>query len=200
MGRPRRNDHRRDELLGEGLTQLMKAGYHGMGLKDLLKAVGVPKGSFYNYFESKETFTAEVIEHYSHKLAALFDAYLAATGLRGIEAMRGAYQLLIHAYESGQMPAGCLIGNLAGEVADESDVCRAAMASSLEIWRARFVEMIAESQQRGEVRSDIEAGQLVDFFWNAWEGSLLRAKVEGSVTPLRTCVAFLLDDFFAPRG
>lgn len=200
MGRTRRNEHRREELLGEGLTQLMKLGYHGMGLKDLVGAAGVPKGSFYNYFASKEAFTAEVIAHYSSKLSALFDAYLAATGLGGLEAMRGAYELLIHAFDSGQMPAGCLVGNLAAEMADESEACRGAIIDALDQWRGRFVELVAEGQRGGEVRTDIEAGELVDFFWNAWEGSLLRARVVGSVEPLRTCVRFMLDDFFRPRG
>ena len=42
----------------------MQQGYHGTGLKEILDAVQIPKGSFYNYFGSKENFAAEVIQHY----------------------------------------------------------------------------------------------------------------------------------------
>ena len=42
---------------------LMDQGYHGTGLQELVQRVGVPKGSFYNYFESKEAFRAGVVRH-----------------------------------------------------------------------------------------------------------------------------------------
>ena len=51
-------------MLNQGLGLLMQQGYHGMGLKEILDAVQIPKGSFYNYFGSKENFAAETIEHY----------------------------------------------------------------------------------------------------------------------------------------
>jgi len=54
----------RENLLNQGVTLLMEQGYHGTGLKEILDAVQIPKGSFYNYFGSKENFGAEVIQHY----------------------------------------------------------------------------------------------------------------------------------------
>ena len=54
----------RENLLNQGVGLLMQQGYHGTGLKEILDAVQIPKGSFYNYFGSKENFAAEIIEHY----------------------------------------------------------------------------------------------------------------------------------------
>ena len=54
----------REILLNQGVALLMQQGYHGTGLNEILSAVQIPKGSFYNYFGSKENFTAEIIEHY----------------------------------------------------------------------------------------------------------------------------------------
>ena len=49
-------------------------------------------------------------------------------------------------------------------------------------------------------RVDIDAESLASFFWDAWEGSLLRMKVEQSTAPLSRTLTFLLDDFFRPRA
>ena len=61
MPRPRRNNNLRDQLLVEGYNAFLHNGYHGTGLKEVLDRLRIPKGSFYNYFESKEAiaFAAE---------------------------------------------------------------------------------------------------------------------------------------------
>ena len=54
MARPRKSEHSRQDLLDTGSRMLTEFGYHGTGIKQVLDAVGVPKGSFYNFFPSKE--------------------------------------------------------------------------------------------------------------------------------------------------
>ena len=55
---------------------LIEQGYHGTGVKEVLDKVGIPKGSFYNYFESKEQFGAEVIQHYAQQIVENMRAWL----------------------------------------------------------------------------------------------------------------------------
>ena len=64
MSRLSQKQTNKENLLSQGVSLLMQQGYHGTGLKEILDAVQIPKGSFYNYFGSKENFAAEVIEHY----------------------------------------------------------------------------------------------------------------------------------------
>ncbi len=60
-----RNKHiKRTNLLDHGVSLLMTQGYHATGVKEIVDAVQVPKGSFYSYFESKEAFAVEAITHY----------------------------------------------------------------------------------------------------------------------------------------
>ena len=61
MGRPRLSDETKTRLLDEGVTSLIGQEYHGTSIKEVLDQLKVPKGSFYNSFESKEHFGAEVI-------------------------------------------------------------------------------------------------------------------------------------------
>ena len=46
--------------------------------------------------------------------------------------------------------------------------------------RERFVTYLRRAQAEGEARTDLSAEEMADFFWNAWEGSLLRMKIENS--------------------
>jgi TetR/AcrR family transcriptional repressor of nem operon len=47
------NKHiKRNNLLDQGVYFLMAQGYHGTGVNEIAKAVQVPKGSFYSYFDS----------------------------------------------------------------------------------------------------------------------------------------------------
>ncbi|MGZ8188833.1 MAG: TetR/AcrR family transcriptional regulator, partial [Methylosarcina sp.] len=66
----------RDNILNRGVSLLMQQGYHGTGLKEILDAVQIPKGSFYNYFDSKESFAAEVIQHYIEPFIQQLDGHL----------------------------------------------------------------------------------------------------------------------------
>ncbi len=76
MGRPRLSHETKTRLLDEGVASLIGQGYHGTGIKEVLDQVKVPKGSFYNYFESKEHFGAEVIRHYAGQFLDQLDSQL----------------------------------------------------------------------------------------------------------------------------
>ena len=67
MARVRNKDafeEARSQLLSVGERLIRARSYKGVGINDILKASGVPKGSFYHYFESKEAFGLEVARFY----------------------------------------------------------------------------------------------------------------------------------------
>src|SRR6201984_2384 len=70
----------REQIVQAGLKCLMTKGFNGVGVQDITEAAGVPKGSFYNHFESKEALGAEVVERYGRdnpRRATLADKSLA---------------------------------------------------------------------------------------------------------------------------
>src|SRR5262245_47686514 len=54
----------REQLLDTGLQILHERGFNATSVQDITEAAGVPKGSFYNHFESKEDLGAEVVLRY----------------------------------------------------------------------------------------------------------------------------------------
>ena len=54
----------RERLLDAGVQTFSKSGFNGCSVQDITEAAGVPKGSFYNHFESKEALGAAALDHY----------------------------------------------------------------------------------------------------------------------------------------
>jgi TetR/AcrR family transcriptional repressor of nem operon len=186
----------RDKLLDQGVAMLMEQGYHGTGLKDLLAGVRVPKGSFYNYFPSKEDFGAEVIRHYIEPFIRQLDDGLARPDLDALSALKGYFGNLIEELGRRRFKGGCLLGNLLGEIGDTNAACLAALREAVHRYRDKLEEGLSKAQREGTVRKDLSAAAMADLLTDGWQGALLRMKVEQSVRPLEALVGHLLDGYF----
>jgi TetR/AcrR family transcriptional repressor of nem operon len=186
----------RENLLNQGVGLLMQQGYHGTGLKEVLDAVRIPKGSFYNYFGSKENFAAEIIEYYIEPYIAQLQSYLAQSEGNALGALERYLQESIVELERTEFKGGCLLGNLIGELGETSDVCRMALQTALNRYRDVWEVGLSRAQSEGTIRTDKSARELADLWVNAWQGALLRMKVEQSVDPLKQCFHELLGSFF----
>jgi TetR/AcrR family transcriptional regulator, transcriptional repressor for nem operon len=193
----RRTEDFHEKLLEAGVTLFAEKGYHGTGVKDIVERAGVPKGSFYNYFESKEAFGAAILLHYADEQAAEWKQYAReADSPDPLLALRSVYERIVADYEACEDRCGCLLGNFAGEIAQSSELCRDTARQTVDEWRVGFADFLRRGQDYGTVRRDLSADAMADFFWNAWEGSLLRMKLEDSVEPLRACLRLMFDLFF----
>lgn len=181
-------------LLEVGATWLLEQGYHGTGIQAVLDDVGVPKGSFYNYFDSKEHFAAEVIRHVAGGSCSALDDLAREAEKDALAALKRHLKRKIKQYE-GNCCGGCLIGNLGNEVED-SELCRAAMAEAVAAMVARYTAVLELGQGQGSIRDDVEAADLGAQLFDAWEGGLLRMKIERSTRPLKLVVRRLLEEDF----
>ncbi|KST68987.1 TetR/AcrR family transcriptional regulator [Mastigocoleus testarum] len=193
MSRPKRNQHIREQLLNQGVSIFISQGYHGTGIKEILDRVKVPKGSFYNYFESKEHFGAEVIKQYAKQILANMDSWLKDSDKDAFEALKQFFDAEILRHQG--VREGCLIGNLGAELGDSSELCRQAMVESAEFMQQRFVQVLQAAQEQGTVRNDLATEELAGILFNAYEGALLRMQIEKSVEPLQQFTQLMLNNF-----
>ena len=175
---------------------LMNQGYHGTGLKEILDTVRIPKGSFYNYFGSKEEFAAEAITHYIEPFIQRLNSHLHNPQLDGLTALKRYYEELIVEVEQAGYKGGCLLGNLMGEMGDTSEICRNALKLAVNRYKNLQQSALIRAQNEGTVRTDRSAESMADLLVNNWQGALLRMKIEQSVLPLKECCQTLLDDYF----
>jgi len=180
----------RDKLLAASLATLHGKGFNATSVQDITEAAGVPKGSFYNHFASKEILGAEVLALYSANNRAAF-AWLRDTSLAPLDRLRRHFEaMIVLASASGAFP-GCLLGNFSNELSSQSPMIREKVAESLQGWTNAVAAPITAAQQCGEVADDTPAGVLAAFVVNAWQGSLVRAKAEQDRAPLDLFLAMI---------
>jgi len=188
----------REKLLDQGVSMFTEHGYHGAGLQDILNSVGVPKGSFYNYFSSKEEFGAASIGHYIEPFITSLDGWLKRPDLDAAAALEGYFNELIVELGRRHFAGGCLLGNLIGEIGDTSETCRLALSNAVHRYRDKLSEGLERGQREGVFRTDLSALEMADLISDAWQGVLLRMKIEQSTQPLEACCRHLLRGYFQP--
>lgn len=199
MARREKVEEARTRLLDEGIELFSEYGFHGIGLKDLLIRVGVPKGSFYHYFESKEEFGALVTARYAEQFRERLAAFLDAPEGKALDRIRRFLDAATTLFEHEGFQHGCLLGTLGAEISDTAESCRQAVATSLEAIAKDFEKTIAQGQGDGSIRDDRPAAELADLLVNSLEGALLRMKIDRSAKPLRQFRELIIDGLFPPR-
>ena len=189
----------KEQLLSCGVELIQKQGFHGTGIKDLVQAAGVPKGSFYYYFESKEQFTAQSIIHYITPFVDRIHALVATIGeTRSAMAVLTEYFAEM-ASELEQNPdaGGCLLGNLLGEIDSSNQLAMAALESATENYQAALEKLIAAGQKEGDIRTDIDQKTLTGLLFDAWQGAILRNRVDKNTRALAQFIDHFLHRLLA---
>jgi TetR/AcrR family transcriptional repressor of nem operon len=182
----------RESLLRAGVEILTEKGFSSTGIDEILRRVGVPKGSFYHFFASKEAFGAELVERYADYFARKLDRFLLDTSLSPLQRLRaftddGKRGMARHGYKRG-----CLVGNLGQEMGTLPESFRERLKAVFQDWQSRVACCLEEAKARGEISATSDCRQLAAAFWIGWEGAILRAKLEGTRDALDLFADFYL--------
>lgn len=187
----KRGRHRED-LIEKGLQLFASKGYSATGVQDITDAAGVPKGSFYNYFQSKEDFALAVLEQYRSEaqehMAALFSGNASP-----LERLRSFFEQGREKTCSEDFSGGCLAGRLAQELAGEQPSFRPVLDRVFGCMQGRVAELLREAGERGEIRQDENPAELASFLLSSWQGAATRAKAAGHDEALRIFESMVFD-------
>ncbi len=174
MSRP----SKRAEILRAGVEVLHKRGYGVASVESITDAAGVPKGSFFNHFKSKEEFAAEALAAYFLPWTQKSQTILERADLDSREKL--AALLRIATDKARGCYDGCMIGNLSLELANESEPVRQVLATILASWSLSFEQVIRDGQENGSFKKVLDPEKTARFIVNFFQGAILRAKVDRS--------------------
>ena len=194
-----RRGQNRDRLLEEGLRLFAEQGFNATGVQEIADAAGVPKGSFYNYFESKEQFAAEVLARYQERECAELEELLSPAAGPPLARLRATFDRWIDEMRECEFSGGCLAGRLAQELAGEVPDLRPPLERVFTCQRGYLAACLQEAREAGEIGDGPAPEVLAEFILNAWQGALQRAKAAGDEAPLRVCADVLFDQLLRPR-
>lgn len=186
----------RDSLVRAGVIALTEKGFSATGIEEILQSSGVPKGSFYHYFDSKEAFGAELIKSYAEYFARRLDRFLLNEERSPLDRLKDFADDAEKGMSRYAFTRGCLVGNLGQEMGALPEAYRKQLMDVLADWQRRTAQCLVAARKSHQIDERLECDLLAAFFWIGWEGAVLRAKLERNCLPLRT----FADGFFKMVG
>ncbi len=172
----------KEQIIVAAVETLHRKGFNGSSVQDITDAAKVPKGSFYNHFESKEALAVEALDRYWQRVLGSLDM-LSDEKTPPVERLRRYFRHLGGIARQGDYRLGCLIGNMSAEMPDQSRLVRERLAILLAAWSRAIESCVRQAQADGSARRDLEAKTVAAFLLNAWEGAVMRSKVERDAAP-----------------
>jgi len=174
----------RDKLLQEGLKVVLAQGYAGASVRDIVRAAGVPQGSFTNHFTSKEAFAQEVLDLYFSLVRGNIEKTLRNDSLPPLRRLRAWLDVQIAFLKKAEFRTGCLIGNFSIEASDQSESIRQRLTEFFKHIHESIVYCLKAAVDAGELPASTDVHEIASFLYSSWHGAILQSKVEQSVKPL----------------
>ncbi|MFF5301933.1 TetR/AcrR family transcriptional regulator [Streptomyces sp. NPDC013161] len=189
-----------EKILAAGRTLFEARGYSALGVAEICKAAGVPKGSFYYFYASKEALALAVVdEHWADQRREWTRILSGETGgAQPLDRLRQLFEETEagqHAVQQGcGTVLGCLLGNLSLEMSNRTEAVRARLQGIFDAQVEMVAAVIGEARERGDVtvNDPREAARSVVA---QLEGQVMFAKLynnTGRLSPLwANCLALL---------
>lgn len=192
MQKTAKHEIKADFLLEKGMELLWSKGYNATSVNDIVVAAGVPKGSFYFYFDSKEDFVIRAIEmyfnaHFSPAREVLMDKTV-SPGQRLLNFYKYRSTVL---KEELNCKMGCMACNLASEMAEHNENIRKTILRNEQMVQGQIAEVVKEAQEKGEIDDKLEAADIVAFFEDAGKGAMTSMKEMKSSYPIDNFMTML---------
>lgn len=179
----------RQHILESGRTLVLRKGFSGVGIQEILTACGVPKGSFYHYFPSKEAFGCALLQQYADDYAQRMQALLAQAPDNGRDRLMRYWSAWLDDPEHGAWVQECLVVKLAAEVADLSEDMREVLDAGVQRLLARLAGLIDAGRADGSLPAGAPALAVARLLYQMWLGAALLAKLSRHDAPLRQALA-----------
>ena len=191
--------HNKDEIVQAGLDLILSKGFNATGVEAILKRANVPKGSFYNFFSSKEEFGLAIIDHYVAEGSELFNTIFTDESLPPLERVKKSFESRVWRFESHDCTKGCLIGNLSLEMSDQYESVRERLEQALQAWAKSLSGLLLQAQKEKAIPVDLDTEMLAENLISSFQGALLRSKVKKSSEPLKSFIYLYFDRFLTQK-
>ncbi|MCZ4095397.1 MULTISPECIES: TetR/AcrR family transcriptional regulator [Streptomyces] len=192
-----RTSDAREKILGAAQSLIELRGYSALGVAEICKTAGVPKGSFYYFFESKEALALAVLdEHWAGQQATW--TRILNSAAEPLQRLRRLFEETEAGQLAGQQScgtvSGCLFGNLTLEMSNQTEAIRARLQEIFDAQVGMVASVIAEALERKEV-TVIDTREAARSVVAQLEGQVLFAKLYNNTHRLgplwANCLALL---------
>jgi len=190
----------KQKLLQAGARIIVKKGFNDAGLQEIVNTAGVPKGSFYFYFKSKEDFGTQLIDFYADFFGSRLREILSHPEGPHLAKIRRYLDWQADYMEANGFEGGCPFGILAQEMADRSDRFRERIQVVFDRLRRQIAGVLDQARTAGEIRPEIDPLAAADHIICAWQGVLMQMKVARNPRSREIFNEMIFDRLLAPAA
>jgi TetR/AcrR family transcriptional repressor of nem operon len=180
----------RQTILDAAERLMAQKGYSAVGLTEVLSTAGVPKGSFYHYFSSKDAFGEAMLQKYFADYLAHMDRIIAKPGTSPAMQLMTYWQQFYDKQIVDDCQGRCLVVKLAAEVSDLSEPMRLSLQGGTAGIIDRIERMLAAGVVDGSVSLQVTPGLAASSLYGAWVGASVLAKVNRNREHLDSVMAY----------
>ena len=191
-GRPKSFDEQ--EVLGLAMDYFWKYGYENSSLDDVLKAMGISKGSFYHVFGSKEELFSKCLQLYRKKQIDYLQSLKEKIGAKAT--MLRLVEMTIEELKTTGRLTGCLLMNSGKECYGRYEDLSKQIREEYLTMQRFFVDALQEDIDKGVLKTSLSAHELSTRFMNTLNGLVLSVQagatddmVESIVKQLKEMIA-----------
>ncbi len=188
----------KQKIIQAGAQIIHRKGYNHTGIQEVLKAAGVPKGSFYFYFKNKEDFGLHVIDFFNNMLLEMVEPVINDKSVSPVKRLENLFDLFIEMFKTLDYTCGCPIGNLSQEMGDLSPAFSAKLTESVKLMVQMYKDILDEAKDKGQINKRINTRETADFIVSSWHGSLIRMKIVKGLESLELHKRFILNTLQYP--
>ncbi len=178
----------RDHILTIGRRLTARQGYSGVGLSELLKKAGVPKGSFYHYFPSKEAYGCALLEDFVQEYKDRLGTSLDSSTLNARARFLAYFEEWSQKQVSPNPEDRCLVVKLSAEVADLSTDMSNILQQGVAAIVARLARTLEEGIAEGSIGRIDDPDVMAETIYHLWLGASLVASLSHSDVPLTSAM------------
>jgi TetR/AcrR family transcriptional regulator, transcriptional repressor for nem operon len=182
----------REKILKAAVALFHEFGYNGTSVQDIVRNADVPKGSFYNYFKSKEELAIAASDVFYPYALALLDLENTSSP---VGRLRKYFRLTLKEMQRYEYVRGCLVGNFASEITNATPVLKKRITGHLDEATRRIAAVVSQAQETGEIDPGVSTMDLSRFILNSLYGAIFRSKTDRTERPMKLLQQFALDPF-----
>ena len=190
----------KQKIIQTGAQIIHRKGYNHTGIQEVLKAAGVPKGSFYFYFKNKEDFGLHVIDFFNNMLLEMVEPVISNKSISPVQRLENLFDMFIEMFKTLDYTCGCPIGNLSQEMGDLSPAFSAKLTESVKLMVQMYKDILDEAKDKGQINKRINTRETADFIVSSWHGSLIRMKIVKGLESLELHKRFILNALQYPTA
>jgi TetR/AcrR family transcriptional repressor of nem operon len=164
----------RQRIIANAAPLFNRKGFEGCSMQDIVKAVGLEKGSLYGHFATKEELAIAAFEYAwretsSARLAKMDSVENAIAKLR---------MHVNHVVSLPSFPGGCPLINIVVDSDDGNTTLKKMAREALKGWRMYLQSVVEEGQGRNEIRAEVDPGEVATLMISLLEGAMALDRVD----------------------